>query len=198
MWLSSTWRKTTVDPSQGFWGPAWTCVPFLAWFLWEPERWGPKETSPLILYPSSRPWSSHVCCVGAWSWKICLPLWDQVAGAGLGGEWVGGASAATPPSPLAPFLSVAASREGRGRLRFLSGVLIRNFWESCNWLKWDCRVIYGLHLMMLSRNFPCGPVIKTPCLHYMGEGSIPGQGTKSAVWWGQNKNSVWEQWPAAE
>lgn len=44
-----------------------------------------------------------------------------------------------------------ASTDGvRGGLNYLSNVLRKNLRESCNWLQWICRVIYGFHLKMPS------------------------------------------------
>ena len=34
------------------------------------------------------------------------------------------------------------------------------------------------HTTLIVWDFPAGPVVKTPCLHCRGQGSIPGRGAK--------------------
>lgn len=64
-----------------------------------------------------------------------------------GGGWAAALSR-RPPHPTG--LCVRAGHQSRtdevrGCLNYLSGVLIKNLWASCNWLKWGCRVVYGFH-----------------------------------------------------
>lgn len=157
---------THLRASEGRPEPA---PPFLVLFLWEPWNPGdPKRRPRSSSIPA--PGTGHPTCAG---WSPSL----RPGGRCRAGWRVGwGELQQQPPPPPPRFLCVPAGPKGRGRLRRLSAVLIRNLCESCNWLKWDCRVVYGLHLVMLSRGFPCGPVIKSARFHCTGWGLHPWSG----------------------
>ena len=51
---------------------------------------------------------------------------------------------------------------------------------------------WGCVIKSQLREFPGGSVVRTPCSHWQGPDSIPGQGTKilQAAWCNQNKESI--------
>lgn len=141
MWIVIQSREkllfTYLMASEGW---SETCIQFTALFVWESWKlWDPKSPSCLNFCRDSWPQSSPVGDGGLASKGTppSLGLGDRRR-AGWRVSW-GKASASTQPHRFLYMHSGHQSNidEVKGPLNYLSVVLIKNLWESCNWLKWD-------------------------------------------------------------
>lgn len=144
-------EKNCGSPSHRSWRSVWNLSPIDSIVsVGIVEALGPRSPPP----SSARtPVPGHpVWLMEAWPRRILHPLWDRVAGAGPGGEWVGGELQPVPdPTGFCVHAGHQSSAdEVRGCLNYVSVVLIKNLWGSCNWLKWGFRAVHGSHLMMPS------------------------------------------------
>lgn len=138
--ITTARHLTAPEARPGIW------VQLIALFLWELWSRSPPSSARTPV-PGHPAWLME-----AWPRRILHPLWDGVAGAGPGGEWVGGELQPVPnPTGFCVYAGHQSSAdEVRGCLNYVSVVLIKNLWGSCNWLKWGFRAVHGLHLTMPS------------------------------------------------